>query len=754
MIPVPSALAEAIDAPVRQIHVRLSVDWDGDGHGPPGSIDDLSTQVGALSIDRALAGAWPQGVEVAEGSAAAALEAELVTGDPVDAARHAAWWFSRTNPASPLAGKERLSRPCTADIGFTTTNGVEWVRRFTGTTRAMRTSAARHTARLQALDFRERLRKSVALPGVEAFRAGLNATWLVSYVLHQCGIPPSPPARTDAPLRLWMPMHGGGQPFAADSHVLTRPTAGIYPPGPKAWRHRPGPFAPVADLSSTSANVYDVLNGRVGLIGSRNPNGTFNNLSPLRVELWYLGTRQHLPGPVLPGLLLFDTGPFDDQLLARVNLGVDADGVMRVLITARGQTTPIYNLAGPTVPNDGQWHFLGWELNVDVRYVQFKLDTNPAQTVFFGTASELSGLHVSRTIITAISPWAELQVTGPNNSLVWLNEIPFTPAATLDLSTLELDAVTETQPRQAWALLGDIAAAEQAMIGFDETGHFAYRARTRLRAATPVVKTLTAQRSITELDTTDAIDQVANDIHVPYTTAAVDPTDVWVWRLQATDGSEPAIVAANSSLDLWAAPAAPLAHVYPQGQALTGDPGQFPFQATYITAAQNPDGTDLVAANITAVVVYWDAGALQLRVTNGNSFPVYLANAFGASAAGVAGRNVRVDQPIDVAARDPQSVAVYGEQPYHAPANKWVQRRPVAVTLAAGLLGDLAQAEAAISQLEIIGDPRLQLGDRVRVTDRDGLALDGEYLLTGIRETVTPDGRYTMRITARPAPIN
>ncbi len=754
MIPVSPALAEAIDAPVRQIHVRLSVDWDGDGHGGPGTVDDLSHQIGTVTIDRTLTGAWPPEVSLAEGSAAAALETELVTGDPADATRHAAWWFSRTNPASPLAGKERLSRACTADIGFTTTNGVEWVRRFTGTTRAVRTSAAKRTARLQALDRRERLRKSAVLPGVEAFRVGLNATWLVSYVLHQCGIPPSPPPRTDAPLRLWMPMHGGGKPFADDNTLLTRPTAGIYPSGPKAWRHRPGPFAPVADLSSTSEDVYDILNGRVGLIGSRNPNDTLNDLSPMRIEQWYLGTRQFFTGPILPGLVLLDTGPNDDQPPARVNVGVDAAGTMRVLITARGASTPVYNLAGPVIPNDGQWHFIGWHINVASRFVRFKLDTNPVQQVGFGAASGLTGLHVSRTVVSAISPWAELQATGPNNSLVWLNEFPFTPAATLDLSTLELDAVTETQPRQAWTLLGDIAAAEQASFGFDETGHFAYRARDRLRAATPVVKTLTAQRSITDLDTTDAIDQVANDIHIPYTTAAVDATDVWVWRLQAVDGSEPAIVAANSSLDVWAAPAQPLAHVYPQGQALTGDPGQFPFAATYITAAQNPDGTDLVAANITAVVVYWDAGALQLRVTNSNSFPVYLANTFGAPAAGVAGRSVRVDQPVDVAARDLQSVAVYGEQPYHAPANKWVQRRPVAVTLAAGLLTDLAQAEAAISQLEIIGDPRLQLGDRVRVTDRDGLALDGDYLLTGIRETVTADGKYSMRVTARPAPAN
>jgi len=432
MIPVSPALAEAIDAPVRQVRVRVSVDWDRDGHGPPGSIDDLSAQVGALSIDRALAGAWPQGVEVAEGSAAASLEADLTVGNPTNPGQHAAWWFSRTNPASPLAGKERLARPCTVDIGFTTTAGVEWVRRFTGTTRSIAVSSAKRTARLQGLDFRERLRKTVALPPIQADYLGLNATWIVSYALHQCGVHPSPPARTDAPMRLWMPMHGSPQPHQVAINNLVRAHSGIYPSATQpAWRYRAGPFVPVPDLTKTAANVYDLLLGEFGLVGARTSPVALANLSPLRIEMWYLGARpHHTAGAAWPGLDLYDTGPADLEIPALVQASIDDQGRMRFSVTARGDFgRRVVDLIGSTIPNDGQWHFLGWHINIAAQHVRFKLDNQAPIQLSIGAGSGLTGIHVLHSEMRWYSPIAELQVTGPNTASAWLNELPWTRQA-------------------------------------------------------------------------------------------------------------------------------------------------------------------------------------------------------------------------------------------------------------------------------------------------------------------------------------
>lgn len=750
MIPVSPTLAEAIDSPVRHIRVRLSVDWDQDCHGPPGSIDDLSAQIGALTIDRALSGAWPQGVEVAEGSAAASLDAELVTGNPADPGQHAAWWFSRTNPASPLAGKERLARPCTVDIGFTTTAGVEWVRRFTGTTRSITVSSGRRTARLQGLDFRERLRKTVVLPPIQADYLGLNATWIVSYALHQCGVHPSPAARTDAPTRLWMPMHGSPQPHQVAVNNLVRAHSGIYPTAAQpAWRYRTGPFVPVPDLTKTAANVYDLLLGEFGLVGARTSPVSLANLSPLRIELWYLGVRPHYTqGAAWPGLSVYDSGPADELIPALIQAGIDDVGRMRFSVSARGDfARKVVDLTGPTIPNDGKWHFLGWHINIAAQQVLFKLDSAAPVQVSIGAGSGLTGIHVAQSEMRWHSPIAELQVTGPQPSTVWLNELPWTRQADVDLSTLDLDAVTDTTPKQAWTLLADLAAAEQAGFGFDEAGYFTHRTRRTATPTPPTAKTLTAQRSITELDGLDAIDQVANHVAIAYTRPVIHPDSfAWVWR-----NSEFRTIAANTSLDIWATPDTPAARVDPNGGPALSNPDTFS-PATYVTAARNPDGTNLVGAGITMTVVYWDAGTLQVRIGNTNPFDVYLANPFNVAPVGVAGRPVRVEPPVVVAVRDATSLATYGEQPYAAPTNPWIQRRAVAATLAQAVLTDLATADLAINSLEIIADPRLQLGDVVRLVDTDGLALDGRYLLTGINETVTAQGRYSMRITARRAP--
>jgi hypothetical protein len=46
------------------------------------------------------------------------------------------------------------------------------------------------------------------------------------------------------------------------------------------------------------------------------------------------------------------------------------------------------------------------------------------------------------------------------------------------------------------------------------------------------------------------------------------------------------------------------------------------------------------------------------------------------------------------------------------------------------LLAVLKDPHPSLSSLEIVGDPRLQLGDRVRVVDAEGLALDADFFIT------------------------
>jgi hypothetical protein len=85
-----------------------------------------------------------------------------------------------------------------------------------------------------------------------------------------------------------------------------------------------------------------------------------------------------------------------------------------------------------------------------------------------------------------------------------------------------------------------------------------------------------------------------------------------------------------------------------------------------------------------------------------------------------------------------------------SPYRPWIQRRQTARALAEALVADLAAPHLNIADLPVIGDPRLQLGDLVRIVDRNGIALNGDYWITAIRDELSDT--YRQRICARRAP--
>ncbi|GIJ50037.1 hypothetical protein Val02_69230 [Virgisporangium aliadipatigenens] len=754
MRPVTPELAAAIEAAERRPVLAVRVDWDGDGYDGDGSVDDLSALAGEVVIDRALAGELPDEVSIVEGSAAASLTVDLDAGgwQVEDETGHAAWYFSAANPDGPFSWRQILGRPVTVDVGFHTTTGPQWVRRFTGRTRALPVSSRRRSAQLRALDGRERLRQVVQVPGAVTRDVGLTATWLVSYVLHQCGIPPSPPPRTpwgtDRVPRLWIPAHGSIQPLIAGTVTLVRRRSTVASTDRAQHRYVPGPFVIAPHLYYNRAAENDQVTGTLTFADITNQGGRIVASQVYRLEMWVRGDSTLTAPPEPMGIVMEDNGPDRLKTTGRIFLGLTPERRLRYYCTARGGTAPVAEATGPQIPADGQWHFIGVQIDILADEVTFALDQRPPVTVETPTAAPYNEICPSRVVFTAWAPFAELHVTSDPLDAPWLNTVPFTPGARLDPSVLTLDAVVEREPREAWALLSEIAAAEQAVIGFDEDGVFAYRNRTRLtdRDAVRVVRTLSAESAITDLDAEVAIDRVRNVVTVPYTPVVMDTAvQVRTWVYETRDLHT---VPANGTVEVWASPERPLADVDLDGYAVTEQPN---FPNTYVTLSRTPEGTQLVFDNITMTVVAWTVGTLRIRIVNGNAFDLHTANSAGFPTIGVAGVASRVDRPIGVQVRDPDSEAVHGQQPYAASANPWIQRREVADTLARALLADLATPHLVVTNLVIVGDPRLQLGDRVRVVDRDGIALDGEYWITAIRDRIRADGPYTQTLALRRA---
>src|SRR6266699_2165092 len=163
-----STLTAAINARTRYPICRVKIDWDRTGFGADGSIDDVTPDVQSIEVKRALTTDVPAGTRafrraVFSGNVAANATIELAHKDP-DPAKHAAWYYSPYNSASPIFAFNELNAPCTIELGFRTAAGNEYVTVLTGNVRRFQVSSRNRTATLEVVDLSEGLRKSTTLP--------------------------------------------------------------------------------------------------------------------------------------------------------------------------------------------------------------------------------------------------------------------------------------------------------------------------------------------------------------------------------------------------------------------------------------------------------------------------------------------------------------------------------------------------------------------------------------------------------------
>jgi hypothetical protein len=188
---------------------------------------------------------------------------------------------------------------------------------------------------------------------------------------------------------------------------------------------------------------------------------------------------------------------------------------------------------------------------------------------------------------------------------------------------------------------------------------------------------------------------------------------------------------------------------FPQWQKDSAAPGyvlQF-----YITAqgqwnensAWGPGGVDLFSQ-------LDENGNLRFRIYNGWAEPTRFAVGIGddASPALRIGGTLVFDKGTAVITRrDATSAARFGERTLKL-SGDWVQWSPDGYsTLADLLLPRVSQPIPTTDNIEIAGDPRLQLGDTIRITDPDGLGEEMKLQILGIQRTFSRDGGLTDTLT-------
>ena len=359
-------------------------------------------------------------------------------------------------------------------------------------------------------------------------------------------------------------------------------------------------------------------------------------------------------------------------------------------------------------------------------------------------------------LTAASTAWPRTSRPPPNRaSAAWDNN--FTPTAEVHASSA-IDNRLEAAPiarEEGWALLQQLATADFSTALFDEAGmpHWWPRDRWTTAPYTTSQATLRASRELKELATTEAVDQVRNKIILRAKVPQILAQQT-VWKLPAIQS-----IAAGSSKTLFANLQQPV------GNIDTGVAFGTTLGSSRYLAGTRRDGQGTSVSNLDFTVTQMDPEAVRIVIDNPNAFTVYTAGdendsalysgrpylwidgqkvEFGADSDGATG-DARVE------ATDTTSIARFGEHILEVPDSDFRQDPDDLQTLADDLLTDLADPKPAITDIPIVADPRLQLGDRVTITDPDGLAFTDDFHLSKTDLEVVPGEGMTMTISARGA---
>jgi hypothetical protein len=755
---VSAELQAAILAQERQPLCRLRVDWDRSGSFTDLAVKDLSADVVNVSLPRELATDLPAQAKLFAGQAAAEATITLATKDPGgDPAKHTAWKYSPLNSASPLFGYDRKAAPARLEFGFAGTAGPEYVTVLEGSVRSLNVTSGGRVAVMRVVDGAETMRRQVTLPMVVAdgedaagnrLRPGLRTTWLASHIFRACGWYPQPPARSSC--KFLATMAGSAYPEIG----TMRNCVGVN-------GEQPG-FCPTTTHTGAAKFVMGMATS-----GSGNPEVSYNfagtglpsvnNGSTMLVEGWYKFRSTAQDQPLW---ITFTSGGAGRYASAYWRT---ADGRIDVTFNRGGGQQ--FAIAGPTLTGDTTtWHYLGFHISFASTGVTaiFRVDgatTSPAQQA----TTSITGQEIMDTIAVdhgRVGAFADasnnlfqeaVQLTVESSPGTWNNA--FVPTVDIRTSTAVDTKLMATPPttEEAWSLLQQVALAEFATTGFDETGRPYYWPRDRWTTApyTTSQRTLTAATSLKELETVEAVDQIRNRVVVRATQVEVQPSGI-VWR-----SAQAHTIPASGARTMWPQFDNPVANLD------TSVVSQLAGGTSRYLAANRRDGGGTAVANLGITVTAF-AQSAKLAWTNPNAFVVYMVadgSIVGATAGApyivLEGQFVLFDQQTNTVMRvevsDATSIAAYDEQLLELADSPFRQDLDQVEGVAADLLADLKQAGPALSDVPAVGDPRIQLGDRLTIVDAEGLGFTADFHCSKVAFEFSPEEGLAMVLSLRAA---
>lgn len=772
----------------RSFVVSLMVDWNRNGLFDH-ALSDMSEFVHTATTDRALQGAAPMALSLVEGSASAELSVTL-SGEDAEG-RSLASVFSPYQINSPFWAMNLIGCEVRYEIGVDTVAfGVLWYPQFIGNIRTISPNRGLNNVDITALDRAELLRRPVMFANWavserqanEGRLAGqlMESHHMIDLCLRQCDVSVSPVRPITMvevggdvnPLngtQVWVSGNGGVTPLVGwmDNQTHQEFTdlengepmyeaIGLHHPFTPDATKPPLAFAALGNNTTDDSLLYwarDRSSINVGaahvmgftLIQSEGQNSTYWSTMPdtlimtvglgqyHQMEFWmgagevWSAWRRSAPNPV-PVVRSSSRVPIPAGDTCNIFAMWDA-----------------YNVLGPRV------------------YVEADTNNNGIET---GAAVSFSGVYDPFPGLVTINHQVAMQdvfftstnFTTVNSGVVWKPKAA-TYAAALDRGLNRLSYMPINGKPEAWDTIKSVAAAELGAVFWDEEGRFLFwNFDTIQDKRNTIVREITLD-DLTALDITSTIDSVRNI----YAMDQIKARSVWNNAYISQDVDEfyvPPGVFKEFRLYI--------------DDIVSPEPGKL---TRYKTTGADPVSTwtddvqngyvfqwwngsswnEAVTGNTAGVDIecFYDTdGQVVVRIYNGWAEPIRLASGSGDSGGPkfhMKGTHANRYDNQTITTQDDASIDEYGPQVLSL-SGDWYQDTSNFNNVLSKYLSKTVAPTPTTDAITIVGDPRLQLGDAIRVRDISGFGERFDVQIYGIRRSFSVDSGLTDTLSVEMLP--
>lgn len=777
----------AITALERRFYAEIKVDWNRDGqYAHP--LSDLSPYVERVLVDRSLKGAAPDELMLVEGASAAELEVQL-QGEYNGLSLTSV--FSPYHGLSPFFRADLEGCEITYRIGVETSLGTVWYPQFVGFIRTITPDRVGGVA-ITALDRVELLRKPILFPAWamseehvsygETQSQLIRSHWVIDHCLRWCDVSPTPyrpnyreetglpPDSAEGP-QFFLTGNGSYVPTLG---WLDNPNADSFPADGTEMYAETGPRHPSLPPESPRPLAFNGLGTPIGHeYGDPSQQGIIRywvaDRSSFQIRsTHYFGFTINTNGP--NGNAVYSIG-----LHNALEVRVGAHYEFQIQIQAGNVRARIYDWYGGEVFQVTEWVpiptgvenvevFVQWDnseptgsrilvqagshSNGGLQYYgppsEYDRETDQIRgRVTVGQALSLSDIWYASRNYYGAGP-------GPHEG-----RRPARYAALLDRGLNRLTHIPAKQYPEAWDVITAVAAAEFGSVFWDEEGvfHFWNRDTILSKQANPV-RTLSLDE-VEGLQITRTLDSVRN----VYTVQARRRRARFSGKIyESRDVNEFYVPAfTEKRFRIWMDNVvSPLTFVMQKHTTLTGtgfpswnDSVGHGYCVQYLIGGVWQERGDYMGVDVD--VDFNALGYLNVRIWNGWDVPIRLAHDTNTPGEGVpafrfAGTIIEDYDSVPEVLRDQTSITKYGARNLTLDGD-WYQDSFSATALASSLVSRTSRPTPTTDAITIAGDPRLQLGDTIRIQDPQGLGEQFDVQILGITREYSRDSGLTDTLT-------